>query len=343
MQKRLSPGKLLDESGCLQEAGYATRLVKEYRRGEVRAGALRIKEWDYYLVSNEHFGVALTVADNSYMGLVSLSFLDFEQRTETTVSPMSLFPMGRTKMPSSSDKGDVRFCSRRCQFSFVKEDGRRILIAKMKNFKDGQSIRMKIHLTREPDDSMVIAVPFKEHPHAFYYNQKIIGMRAKGVVEIGNRRFCFRPEDSFGLLDWGRGAWPYENTWYWSAAQGLIDGQLFGFNLGCGFGDTRSATENMLFFEGRAHKLERIRFLIPGEEKGQTEYLKTWNVMSDDERLSLTFTPILDRSARTSAGMLLSDQHQVFGHFNGTAVLDDGTKIPVKQLPGFAEKVHNKW
>ena len=38
MQKRLMPGRLLDDNGCLQEAGYATCPVKEYRRAEVRQG-----------------------------------------------------------------------------------------------------------------------------------------------------------------------------------------------------------------------------------------------------------------------------------------------------------------
>ncbi len=71
--------------------------------------------------------------------------------------------------------------------------------------------------------------------------------------------------------------------------------------------------------------------------------MKQWKIVSDDGRLALTFTPILDRSARTSAGIILSDQHQVFGHFDGTAVLDDGTRVPVEHMQGFAEKVHNKW
>ena len=35
--------------------------------------------------------------------------------------------------------------------------------------------------------------------------------------------------------------------------------------------------------------------------------------------------------------------NQVFGVFNGRAVLDDGTVLNVKDLPGFAEKVINKW
>lgn len=53
--------------------------------------------------------------------------------------------------------------------------------------------------------------------------------------------------------------------------------------------------------------------------------------------------PIIDRKALTSLGVLMSDQHQVFGYFNGSAVLDDGTVIVLKDFLGFAEKVRNKW
>jgi len=41
--------------------------------------------------------------------------------------------------------------------------------------------------------------------------------------------------------------------------------------------------------------------------------------------------------------VLGSNQHQVFGRFTGTATLDDGTVLQVKDLLGFAEKVANKW
>ena len=40
---------------------------------------------------------------------------------------------------------------------------------------------------------------------------------------------------------------------------------------------------------------------------------------------------------------IVSHQHQVFGLFSGKAVLDDGRVIEVKDFPGFAEKVENKW
>jgi hypothetical protein len=57
----------------------------------------------------------------------------------------------------------------------------------------------------------------------------------------------------------------------------------------------------------------------------------------------MDFRPLMDRSAVINLGVLCSDQHQVFGRFSGTAVLDDGRKIEIRDLTGFAEKVRNKW
>ena len=77
---------LLDGSGNLREPGYAKRLLPIYRRADIKAPASRIKEWDYYLVTNDHFAVALTIDDNGYMGLDSISFLHFDERWERTKS-----------------------------------------------------------------------------------------------------------------------------------------------------------------------------------------------------------------------------------------------------------------
>ena len=65
MQHQLSNGPLLSADGTLSEAGYATSLVKTYDRKAIRGGKARIKEWDYYLIYNGRYGVALTIADNS--------------------------------------------------------------------------------------------------------------------------------------------------------------------------------------------------------------------------------------------------------------------------------------
>lgn len=52
MQHILSEGNLLDKHGNLIEAGYANSLVRVYDRSAIKASKLRIKEWDYYYVSD---------------------------------------------------------------------------------------------------------------------------------------------------------------------------------------------------------------------------------------------------------------------------------------------------
>ena len=55
-----TPGALLNEKGDLARPGFSRALVQEYRRTDVKVSPLRIKEWDYYLVNNGKFALALT-------------------------------------------------------------------------------------------------------------------------------------------------------------------------------------------------------------------------------------------------------------------------------------------
>ncbi|NCB50418.1 MAG: DUF2804 domain-containing protein [Clostridia bacterium] len=332
---------LLDAFGNVAEPGYAKRPIPIYRRSDIKAGKSRIKEWDYYFIGNGRTGVALTVADNGYMGLDSVTFFNFGEGWEKTVSPMSFLPMGKRKMPESSASGDVVSRGKKYSISFVHEGKNRVLSFRLEDFMDGRPIHGRIVLSDEPEESMVISTPFKTPGH-FYFNQKINCMRAEGYVTVSGKTYEFEPETAFAVLDWGRGVWTYHNTWYWGSASGVLDGVAFGWNIGYGFGDTSAATENMLFYGGKAHKLGEVVFNIP-QENGEYDYMNRWTFTSDDGKFEMVFTPILDRASCTDLKLIKSDQHQVFGRFTGTAVLDDGTKLDIKDFFGFAEHVENKW
>ena len=336
------PKPLLDERGHLNEAGYARSLLLGYDRKAIRANSLRIKEWDYYYVGNAHFGLALTIADNSYMGLDSISFLDFDDGWERTKSPLQIMTRGKKGLPPSSTAGDVISQGKDYLISFENRGGERVLSLAMARFQGHDEISGKLTLACPPTDSMVIATPFGGHKRAFYYNQKINCMQASGRVTLGKRDYVFDPGDSFAVLDWGRGVWTYQNTWYWGSASGTLDGVPFGFNLGYGFGDTAAASENMLFYNGRGHKLTAVTFEIPQKE-GKDDFMSPWRFTSADRRFEMDFVPVLERKAKTDLLLLCSDQHQIFGRFSGKAVLDDNTVLTVKDFFGFAEKVFNKW
>ena len=298
-----TPGALLNEKGDLARPGFSRALVQKYRRADVKVSPLRIKEWDYYLVNNGKFALALTVADNGYMGLDSVSLLDLEEGWEITKSPMSFLPLGKKHLPETSVTGDVHSAARGYGIHFIHEGEKRVLIAYMNKFGES-ALSARVELTECPEDSLVIATPFDKPGH-FYYNQKIVGFRASGYVNYNGKTYTFEPSDSFAVLDWGRGVWTYENTWYWSsAAYVLPSGTPFGWNLGYGFGDTSAASENMLFHAGTAHKLGGIKFEIPGEDEGKERYTEPWKFTSDDGRFEADFVPVLDRASCADAKLI---------------------------------------
>lgn len=329
--------RLLDASGSIAECGWSTSLLQEYSRKDIKAPAFRIKEWDYYLVMNEAFALAFTISDDGYIGLQSVSFLDFKNKWEHTQTVLNLFPMGKLNLPASSASGKTYFKNKQLTMSFEVVGERRILHCEYLRFHEGKDLVCDIVLKQPPMDSMVIATPWKEKKTAFYYNQKINCMRASGTAKLGDQCYTFDETKDFGTLDWGRGVWTYDNTWFWGSGNMDLNGVAFGFNIGYGFGDNKAATENMVFYDGVAHKLDDIVFRIP------QDHMKDWSITSSDHRFEMTFHPLLDRAAKISALVVSSDQHQVFGYMNGVAVLDDGNALEIKDMLCFCEFVHNRY
>lgn len=329
---------LLKEDGSLREPGWSKRLVQQYDRNQIRAPKFRIKEWDYYLVLNEDFAGAFTISDDGYIGLQSVSLLNLKEGWEHTETILNPFPMGRYALPPTSETGDTVYKDKRLQMRFLVSEGKRRIVCDFKDFYEGKPFSCDILLHQPEMDTMVIATPWKEKKTAFYYNQKINCMRAEGTMQYAGKTYTFCPDTDYGTLDWGRGVWTYDNRWYWGSGNATVKGKPFGFNIGYGFGDTSAASENMLFYDGVCHKLDDITFHIPKDD-----YMKPWKFTSSDGRFEMDFHPVLDRAAKTSALVIVTDQHQVFGRMSGKAVLDDGKMIEVRDMMCFAEDVHNRY
>lgn len=338
-QKLLSMGPLLDEKGNLLEAGYAFSLVKDYDRNSIKK-KWRIKEWDYYYLGDEKFGIALTVADNSYMSLMSVSVFDYVNKHDWTKSYMGWLTFGTVCLPKTSKTGDVFYESKNYSMYFKNENGKRRLVCSMKNIVKGQDFECDVYLEETNKNSMVIATPFNKKKH-FYYNQKINLLSAKGSFKFGPIQHVF-DKDARGVLDWGRGVWTYSNTWYWSSLNAVQDGHNIGFNLGYGFGDTSNASENMFFYDDKAYKLNDVKFEIPQTKKGKDDFMGEWKFTSESGDIELTFTPIFNRHSNTNALIIQSNQNQVFGRFSGKIIVEGKTYV-LKNLLGFAEKVMNRW
>jgi len=71
--------------------------------------------------------------------------------------------------------------------------------------------------------------------------------------------------------------------------------------------------------------------------------MKPWVFRDNQNRLDLVFTPFKERTARTNLGIIFSEVHQLFGRYNGHLILDNGDRLEIRDLIGFAEEHNARW
>ncbi len=326
-----TPMPVLDARGIITP-GYSTHSLCTYRRADIKAPFYRIKEWDFYQVSDQEKCLQFTCGHASYAGQVGIMLFNFRTgEMIADISKLLALPFGSLRLPEDAEAdSDVRYDKGGVFLRFRTEGGARRLEFSAKGFE------AEIEMKPQTPHSLVIHVPFDEYKTAFYYNQKINCMTASGQASYEGKTYAFG-EEAYGLLDWGRGVWPFHNEWYWSNGTGKVDGELFGFNLGAGFGNTSAATENILFYRGETHKLGRVRFVLGGD------YMEPWRIHDEEGRLDLLLTPTYDRTTRTDVLFIHNCCHQMFGGFSGKAVLEDGSELRLDGLQAFAEHAVNNW
>ena len=57
------PTPLLREDGSLTQPGYCFSNLYQYDRSAIKANPTRIKEWDFYQISNSRYVLQVTMAD----------------------------------------------------------------------------------------------------------------------------------------------------------------------------------------------------------------------------------------------------------------------------------------
>lgn len=329
------PVALLDAEGQLFEPGYCKRNLFVYDRAAITAPSLRLKEWDFYQVSDGKHMLQVNFADISIGAAATAELTDLTSGRKFGSAKIVLFPRKRFLPLNGDVEHRFEFSKGKTKLVFdVTERERRIFFDDGKFFAD-------VRAERDPNaESVTIATPFKKRGR-FFYTNKINCMPASGtVVYKGQTVKEFSVGDTFAVLDWGRGVWPYSNYWYWANGSARLEnGKLFGFELTWGIGDESHATETMLFYDGKAHKIGAVDVETPPDGR----WMQPWHFVSEDGRLDLTMKPFYDNFNPFDLGVVKFTCHQVHGLWSGRAILDDGSVIEVRDMYAFAEKMYNRW
>lgn len=322
LQQGWARSPLLD---CNLEDAHIYRLARPLQR-------FRIKKWDYYGVMYPSGYFSATLADLGYAGQAFIYMVDFEKRTYAEDTITIPFASGLS-LARNSAGGACSWQGKRAALAFDVVGNTRTVVVDWDRFA-GDSLHAELAFTAG-GESTVMATPIGDR--RFYYNRKVNCMPVAGSVHWSGGSIDLEPATTSGTLDWGRGAWEYNSFWVWASASGFQpDGSRIGLNMGYGFGDTSAASENAIVLEGRIHKLEDVAFSYDNQD-----FMRPWTMRS--ERVDLTFTPFLDRTAKTNLLAIRSEVHQMFGRYSGTVIGDDGVEHGIDGLIGWAEEHHARW
>ena len=332
------PSNLFNEDGTLVQQGWARKPILNYNKEHIGKGWSRIKEWDHYSVLNKEFGFQLTIGDIGYLTQMSYVWLDFKKKERFGNSIMKFFTKSKILPLRSTEDSVIEFPTDKFNSIIERRGNKRILTIKDDNFRD-KGINGTITLTDNPDwDNTVVVTGYKEDPKRFYYNHKINMMPAEGEISLGDKSYSFQPETSFGLMDWGRGIWPYKTHWLWGSACGMVDGVPVAFNIGYGFGDLSNHTENIIFYNGKAHKIDEVTF--HHENRDPT---KPWRFTSNDNRLTMNLEPLTPHIEKINFGIIYLNSSLMHGFYSGQLILDNGEKMEIKNMLGHAEDIYWRW
>jgi hypothetical protein len=330
--------KLFNKDGTLIQRGWARKPLLEYNKESIGKRWFRIKEWDHYSVLNKDFGFQLTIGDIGFLTQMSYVWLDFRNKERDGKGDFKFFTKSKILPLNSSEECRIEFPSKKFKANIRKKGNQRIL-----NIHDGafmnKGIKGTIYLEDKQEwDNTVVVIGYKEDPKRFYYNHKINMMPAQGTIQIGKKEYNFEAENSFGLMDWGRGIWPYHTHWLWGSACGLVNGIPIAFNIGYGFGDLSTHTENIIFYNGKAHKIDEVTFHHENRDPS-----KPWKFTSNDNRFNMTLEPLIPHTEKINFGIIYLNSSLLHGLYSGEVVLDNAEKIQIKNMLGHAEDIYWRW
>lgn len=314
--------------------GYSRRPV---HRANLAGAWGRTKRWDYWAILAGDLVISVTYADVDYLGIANVWWADVA--TGTCGGRDINVPLARgLALPEIPGSAPLRWDGSGLRLELADDEAGTHLRARWTE--RGASASLDALVERpEGHESMHVVIPWSET--RFQYTEKAQALPARGELVIGEAHHRFGDDgDAWGVLDVGRGRWPYRTSWNWGGGAGrAADGRVVGLQLAGKWTVGTGFTENGLIVDGRLSKV--------GEEL-VWEYdwdapMRPWSVHAPSGRLDVRLEPRYDRHSRTNAVVMGMEVHQVFGRWFGTVVADDGMVLRMDGIQGFAEEARSRW
>ena len=300
----------------------------------------RNKRWDYWAVLAGDVVVSMVYADVDYLGIVDVWWADLTDNTSGGCSVMAPLARG-VRLPDVPGTAPLELRSKKLDLSITDDTDGTTHLRVAWTGSDGVPGRVDVSVALpEGHESLNVVIPWSERQ--FQFTSKHQARPAMGELVVGDRVWTVGGGSgpAWGVLDVGRGRWPYSTRWNWGGGAGMArDGSVVGLQLGGMWTAGTDATENGVLVDGVLTKL--------GNEL-VWEYdwncpMEPWRVVDPGGQLTLELSPRHDKHSATNLGVLATETHQVFGTWSGSFNDDNGRTYTFDHLQGFAEESRSRW
>lgn len=332
---------------CMPDGKHLNPAAKGWSRrplhtANLRGGWGRTKRWDYWAVLAGDLVVAATYADIDYLGLGDVWWVDLATGERGGVNVAS--PLGRgVNLPERPGTAPLTLHHKNLDLTIDDAPDGTTTISARWTEANGSPAELEARIAL-PDghESLNVVIPWTDRQ--FQYTSKHQARPAHGILHIGADQWRFggdTRQPAWGVIDIGRGRWPYRTRWNWGGGAGPTrDGQhQLGLQLGGKWTEGTGFTENGLILDGKLIKLGR-------ELEWEYDWrrpLRPWRVSDPGGWLDAKLVPQFDKHTKINAGVAATETHQVFGHWAGTARTETGATIEFAGMQGFAEESRSRW
>lgn len=318
---------------CLPDGKLNRKAIGWARRSLVRAnlrGWGRNKRFEYWCITTPTHVIAVNVSHSDYRVTYAAFCLDLTTLESIADVEVRWLPPRAEALPELSGTAPTVGRGKRVQVVMTPNETGTALRA------TGPRLDIDLQVIEpEGHESMGVVVPWSDR--LFQYTRKDNCLRVGGRIVVDGVEHPVEPETAWATLDHGRGRWPYSIVWNWGSGSGITDGREIGLQFGAKWTDGTPSTENSVRIDGRVEKIsEDVEW---GYDR--TNWMAPWTITGS--RVDLVFTPVFDRYSNFDRLIVLSREHQVFGHFNGEIVSESGERIAIEGVFGWVEEVTRRW
>jgi hypothetical protein len=222
--------------------------------GNLRGTWGRTKRWDYWAVLGERFIVSVTYADVDYLGIAEVWWCDLQ--TGRTGGHAANPPFARgVALPDRPGTAPLRYSSSKLELRIVDDADGTGISARWTDH-DGRPAQLDVRVAL-PDghESLNVVIPWSDV--RFQYTSKHQARPATGTLQLGDEVHDLAADGpAWGVLDVGRGRWPYRTRWNWGGGAGRsAEGAVVGVQFGAKWTEGTGATENGVIVDGRLTKI----------------------------------------------------------------------------------------